>query len=319
MITTIFISLLGFVMLYYGGELLVRSSVNLALKLNISTLVVGLTVVSFATSSPELFISLQSVLDDRSSIALGNTIGSNIANITLVLGISAIIYNVRVSQMNLKLNVPVMVLSTLFLGLFLYFFNSITFLVGIFFVFSLVVSLILIVKTSKKKYKQNNNQIILENNIHSLYKSFFILFLSVLLLKFGADFLVEGAVDIASYFNVSDKVIAVTILAVGTSFPELATSIVAAFKKEDSLVVGNLIGSNIFNILAVLGITSIISEVKMIDKTILSFDYIFMLLSTFILVSFLYFFTKQIITRMQGVILLLIYLLYLFFTISLNI
>ena len=118
--------------------------------------------------------------------------------------------------MNLKLNVPVMVLSTLFLGLFLYFFNSITFLVGIFFVFnSLVVSLILIVKTSKKKYKQNNNQIILENNIHSLYKSFFILFLS-LLLKFGADFLVEGAVDIASYFNVSDKVIAVTILAVGT-------------------------------------------------------------------------------------------------------
>ena len=319
MITTIFISLLGFVMLYYGGELLVRSSVNLALKLNVSTLVVGLTVVSFATSSPELFISLQSVLDDRSSIALGNTIGSNIANITLVLGISAIIYNVRVSQMNLKLNVPIMVLSTLFLGLFLYFFNSITFLVGIFFVFALVVSLILIVKTSKKKYKQNNNQIILENKTHSLYKSVFILFLSVLLLKFGADFLVEGAVDIASYFNVSDKVIAVTILAVGTSLPELATSIVAALKKEDSLVVGNLIGSNIFNILAVLGITSIVSEVKMTDKTILSFDYIFMLLSTFILVSFLYFFTKQIITRMQGVILLLIYFIYLFFTISLNI
>ena len=173
MIITVFISLLGFVMLYYGGELLVRSSVNLALKLNISTLVVGLTVVSFATSSPELFISLQSVLDHRSSIALGNTIGSNIANITLVLGISAIIYNVRISQMNLKLNVPVMVLSTLFLGLVLYFLNSITFLVGIFFILFLIVILILIVKKSRIEYKKKNNQIILENKVFTIVFLFY--------------------------------------------------------------------------------------------------------------------------------------------------
>ena len=268
--------LLGFVLLFFGGELLVRGSVALALKMRISTLVVGMTVVSFATSAPELFVSLKAVLAGSNDIAFGNIIGSNIANIILVLGVTALIFRVKISEQTVNLNYPILLFSSLLFGGVLYYFDRIPRVVGgMFIVLLLVFVWFLIQKSRKDNLKAAvEEEKLLEDATHdSLLKSLGFLILGIGLLKFGADYLVDSTISIAKRFEISERVIAVTVVAIGTSIPELATSIVAAIKKEDNLAVGNLIGSNIFNILAVLGVVASVKEIAIVDPAILSVSY----------------------------------------------
>jgi len=310
--------LVGLLLLFFGGELLVRGSVALALKMRISTLVVGMTVVSFATSAPELFVSLQAVLNGSNDIAFGNVIGSNIANITLVLGVTALIFRVKISEQTATLNYPFLLLSSLIFGGVMYCFNGIPQEVGFLFIFLLVLFTWLLISKSRKenlKSATDEDELLEEASHDSLFKSLGFLIAGIVVLKFGADYLVEGTIAIAKKFKISERVIAVTVVAIGTSIPELATSIVAALKKEHNLAVGNLIGSNIFNILAVLGVVASIKEITIIDSAILSFDYVWMIVITFIISLFIYAFSKRQISRMEGVILLLIYISYLYFSI----
>ncbi|MFQ3333059.1 MAG: cation:H+ antiporter [Thalassomonas sp.] len=308
--------LLALVLLFLGGELLVRGSVALALKMRISTLVVGMTVVSFATSAPELFVSLQAVLNGSNDIAFGNVIGSNIANITLVLGVTALIFRVQISEQTITLNYPVLLLASLLFGGVMYFFNGIPQEVGFLFIFLLVVFAWTLIRKSRKDNLKSDEDELLEEASHDpLYKSIAYLVVGVFLLKFGADYLVDGTIAIAKKFEISERVIAVTVVAIGTSIPELATSIVAALKKEDNLAIGNLIGSNIFNILAVLGVVASVKEISIIDTAILSFDYVYMIIITFILGLFIYAFSKREISRTEGALLLLVYISYLYFSI----
>jgi len=310
--------LVGLLLLFFGGELLVRGSVALALKMRISTLVVGMTVVSFATSAPELFVSLQAVLNGSNDIAFGNVIGSNIANITLVLGVTALIFRVKISEQTATLNYPFLLLASLVFGGVLYYFNGIPQQVGFLFIFLLLLfTWILISKSRKENLKSvsDEDELLEEASNDSLFKSLAFLIAGILVLKFGADYLVEGTIAIAKKFEISERVIAVTVVAIGTSIPELATSIVAALKKEHNLAVGNLIGSNIFNILAVLGVVASIKEITIIDSAIISFDYVWMIVITFIISLFIYAFSKREISRTEGVLLLLIYISYLYFSI----
>ena len=306
--------LFGFLLLFFGGELLVKGSIALALKIRISTLVVGMTIVSFATSAPELFVSLQALLAGSSNIALGNVIGSNIANITLVLGITAMVFRVQISEQTINLNFPVLLVSSLVFGGVLYFFNGLPQIVGYFFIISLLLFVFILIKKSRKEHLQVEDELLEEAKLDPLYKSIAFLIVGVLLLKYGADNLVDGAIAIANHFQVSDRIIAVTIVAIGTSIPELATSIVAALKKENNLAVGNLIGSNIFNILAVLGITSATQKIEIDDIAILEFDYLWMISITFVVGLFIYILSKRQISRKEGSFLFLLYIAYIYFT-----
>jgi cation:H+ antiporter len=284
--------------------------------MRISTLVVGMTVVSFATSAPELVVSLQAVLNGSNDIAFGNVIGSNIANITLVLGVTALIFRVQISEQTITFNYPILLLSSLAFGGVMYYFNGIPQEVGFLFIFLLVVFAWTLIRKSRKDNLKSDEDELLEEASHDpLYKSIAYLVVGVFLLKFGADYLVDGTIAIAKKFEISERVIAVTVVAIGTSIPELATSIVAALKKEDNLAIGNLIGSNIFNILAVLGVVASVKEISIIDTAILSFDYVYMIIITFILGLFIYAFSKREISRTEGALLLLVYISYLYFSI----
>ena len=310
--------LVSFIMLFIGGDLLVRSSVSLALKMRISTLVVGMTVVSFATSAPELFVSLQAVLNGSNDIAFGNVIGSNIANITLVLGVTALIFRVKISEQTITLNYPILLLSSLVFGGVLYFFGGVPQSIGFLFIFLLLVFVWMLIRKSRKdnlKAATDEDELLEKVSDDSLIKSLGFLIVGIVLLKFGADYLVDGTIAIAKKFEISERVIAVTVVAIGTSIPELATSIVAALKKEHNLAIGNLIGSNIFNILAVLGVVASVKEITLVDTAILSFDYLWMIIITFVLGLFIYAFSKRQISRTEGILLLLIYISYLYFSI----
>ena len=307
--------ILGLALLFFGGEFLVRGSVAIALKMRISTLVVGMTIVSFATSAPELFVSLQAVLNGSSNIAFGNVIGSNIANITLVLGVTAMIFRVQISKQTLILNYPIMLLVSIILGTVLYFFNGVPVGVGFLFVGILLLFAWLLILTSRKDHlkAETEEDELLEKASHDpIYKNIIYLVAGVVLLKYGADFLVDSTKILAKNFGVSDRIIAVTVVAIGTSIPELATSIIAALKKEDSLAIGNLIGSNIFNVLAVLGITASVKEINIVDTEILSFDYVWMIVITLVVGLFIYAFSKSKISRKEGLVLLLVYIFYLY-------
>lgn len=313
--------LLSFVMLFFGGELLVKSSVVLALKMRVSTLVIGMTVVSLATSSPELFVSLQSALREITDITFGNIIGSNIANITLVLGLTAIIFRIKISKQTIVIDYPFMLFTSIFFGCIIYFYGEISQITGILFLILLIVFGWVLIRRSQKENLSSFDE--KESEYHEssktpLYIAVFYMVMGVILLKFGSEFLVEGVTSIAGSFGWSERVISVSIVAFGTSIPELSTSLVAAFRKEPNLAVGNLIGSNIFNILAVLGITSIIHPIKFSSTISSSFhpliiDYFWMIGCTILLGIFIYFFSKKILNKLEGVILFTVYIVCMYF------
>lgn len=306
---------IGIVLLAYGGELLVKGSVSLALRLKISTLVVGMTVVSFATSAPELLVSLEAALAGHSDISLGNVIGSNIANIGLVLGLTAVISPLTIPKEIYRTNYPMLlVVSTLFMVL-LYFFEAITFWMGILFLLSLFIFGFLIIQKSRNSSEQaaQDDPLLQEVITYPLWKSVLLLLAGAVALYFGADVLVGSAIDIAREWGVTERVISLSLIAIGTSIPELAASVIAAIRKEGTLAIGNLIGSNIFNVLAVLGITSLAIDIPVMDVKILSKDIWIMLAFALLLFPIMRFFDKNKVNRTEGAILFLVYIMYIYF------
>ncbi len=269
--------ILGFILLVIGGEYLVRASVGLSFKLNLSKMVIGLTVVSFATSVPELLVSLNAALQGAPAIAINNVIGSNIANIGLVLGITAICTTIEVDDSFYKFNWPALIVFSLLVYYFLQNDQQLTSVEGWFLFAALLVFIFLLLKKSKVSSAEASETTIDALSKVSYFKIFVWLSIGGVALFFGAEWLVDGAVVVAEKMGVSEAVISVSLVAVGTSIPELAASLMAIIKKEKAISLGNLIGSNIFNIGSVLGLTSIVQTIPVEDPQILSRDVLWML------------------------------------------
>ena len=302
---------LGLSLLILGGEFLVRSSIALSFKLNISKMVIGMTVVSFATSAPELLVSLQAALDGSPAISINNVIGSNIANIGLVLGITAIIGPIIVSKDFYKLNWPVMLLFSFLLYYFLSNDNVLSQTEGFILLVALAIFLYILIKTAKKE------DVSLEEVDDALadisyFKIVVWLIIGSVSLYFGSDLLVEAAKKIATNMGVSEGVISITMIAIGTSVPELAASVIAAVRGEKAISLGNLIGSNIFNIASVLGFTSLIKEIPVTEPQILSRDIFWMLGFAAVLLPLVFLKKKLVLSRFKGLFLFLGYLVFIY-------
>ncbi len=301
MFVSILYVIIGLVLLVVGGEFLVRSSVALSFRLKLSRMVIGLTVVSFATSAPELLVSIQAAMDGLSDISLGNVIGSNIANIGLVLGITAIIGPLAIDRDFYKFNWPVMVLLSFVLFLFLENDAVLTQLEGGILLAAIVLYLFLLIRRARKFSDTMVEDVDDTLQKTSNFKIIIWLLIGGAALYFGSELLVSGAETIALTMGVSEGVIAVTLIAVGTSVPELAASVIAALKQEKAISLGNLIGSNIFNIASVLGITSIIQPIVVKDETLMSVNIYWMLGFAMVLLPLAFIPKKMILGRPKGV------------------
>ncbi len=299
----------GFIILLFSGRYLVVGGVNLAKSLKVSRLVIGVTVISFGTSAPELLVSLQAALEGHPDMSMGNIIGSNISNIALVLALTAIILPIPVRSNSIKFDWPIMMISSVLL----YFFAIDSILgrfEGIIFIVFLIGFIVYSIYNSRKKDKDLINSEIPDKN-YPIYQTIFLLAISSIGLYLGSKWLVDGASSIAQSLEISERVISITIVAFGTSVPELATSAIAAFKKETDISIGNIIGSNIFNITGVLGITATINPIS-ISKQLATFDIYWMLgisLALFFLILPL---KGGILKRWKGLVLLVIYISYVY-------
>ncbi|CAI8159424.1 MAG: Inner membrane protein YrbG [Polaribacter sp. SA4-10] len=294
----------GLILLIFGGNSLLKSAVAISLKLNISKIVIGMTVVSFATSAPELIVSLNAALNGFPDLALGNIIGSNIANLGLVLGITLLFGSIKVQKTFYNTNWPVMIMASLLLYLFLGFDNIIVRYEGIILFTCLIIFLIYLLRFQKSKEVEEFSK---EKDSLSVYKIVLFLIIGGSGLWAGSELLVLGATSLAQEFGVSERIIAVTIVSFGTSIPELTTSLIAVLNKEKAISLGNLLGSNIFNILAVLGITSIITPVELFDQGLLTNDIFWMLGISFLLLPLVMLSKRNQLSKRDGVILLIIY------------
>jgi len=308
MIFEVIFLVLGLILLVVGSDLLLRSSVDLSLKYNVSKLVIGLTIVSFATSAPELLISVSSVLKDSSDIAISNVIGSNIANIGMVFSIALLFVTIKIKKENIKYDFPWLIIVSL---LFIWFLqdSQIDRFEGVIFTSVLV---LFIIFSFKVRANTNENLDDLSTSNMSLSKIFIFLALSSILLYSGSELFVESSIFFANYFGVSERVVGLTMVAMGTSLPELATTLVAIYKKELDISIGNIIGSNIFNILAVIGITSIIRTLSIKSSEILSFDIYVMFAFSAVLGVFFFFPRKYKMYSIHGLFLLSAFVLYYF-------
>jgi cation:H+ antiporter len=258
---SLFYILIGLVLLVVGGEYLVRSSVGLSLKFRLSRIIIGMTVVSFATSLPELLVSINAALDGSPELALGNVVGSNIANLALVLGTIAILTPIFIRHISYKYNIPAMLLLSALLYIFLRNDFILSFVEGLILFVLLIIFIFILLNNASKAGDIDLGELEeINENIQesSMLRIMLWLIIGDVALWAGAEFLVDGAKTLAKQVGVSERIIGVSVVAIGTSIPELAASVISAIKKEKDLSFGNLVGSNIFNIGSVLGITAMI-------------------------------------------------------------
>ena len=300
--------LFGIILLSHGGDVLTKSSVDLSLKFSVPKIIIGMTVVSFATSAPELIVSLNATLNGFSNFAIGNVIGSNIANIGLVLGIITIIYPITLQQRFYTSDFPILMLSTFLFYLLLITGNKISRGEGI--VLLVLISLILIYLFLYQKKSISEFLDVGDTSKISIPKSIFYVLFSGLLLWLGSETLIKSAISVANKYEISERVISVTMVAIGTSIPELAASVVASIKKQNDLSIGNLIGSNIFNLLVVIGITSTVLPIEQIESKIIFNDMLWVILFSAIILPLAYLKRRNILTRKKGIILLTLYLIF---------
>ena len=300
--------LFGIILLSHGGDVLTKSSIDLSLKFSVPKIIIGMTVVSFATSAPELIVSLNATLNGFSNFAIGNVIGSNIANIGLVLGIITIIYPITLKQRFYTSDFPILMLSTFSFYLLLITGNKISRGEGI--VLLVLISLILIYLFLYQKKSISEFSDLGDTSNISISKSIFYVLFSGLLLWLGSETLIKSAISVANKYEISERVISVTMVAIGTSIPELAASVVASIKKQNDLSIGNLIGSNIFNLLVVIGITSTVLPIEQIDSKIIFNDMLWVILFSAIILPLAYLKRRNILTRKKGIILLTLYLIF---------
>lgn len=316
MLQDIGLLILGLFVLIIGGDFLVRGASSIALRAHISPLVVGLTIVAFGTSAPELLISVNAALTGSPDLAMGNIIGSNICNLALVLGVTVLIGPVKVNVDSIKIDWPVTMISALLLFWWAKD-GELGTKEGVFFLLFLVSYTFYIIRKSRKENKaiiaMQEELEVPDGPSSSMSKDLLFLLIGALGLYFGSYWFVGGAKHLALFLGVSQRVIGITVLALGTSLPELVTAIVASFKRETDLALGNLMGSNIFNILSILGITSLIKPI-VINQTILSVDMYWMLGITLIILPMMLIQRK--LGKVEGIILLCIYVYYTYTVIS---
>ena len=305
--------LIGLVLLIAGGSWLLKSAVAISLRLSIPKIVIGMTVVSFATSAPELIVSIKAALDGFPDLALGNVVGSNIANLGLVLAVTVILGSIDVRKSFYTTDWPVMMLaSVLFFG-FIYFDGNLSRVEGIIMVSFLFFFLVYLLRFQKTAVVDEMP----EDDIPlPLYKTVLFLGLGGVALWGGSELLIKGAVGLASSFGVSDRVIGITVVSVGTSIPELAASVIAVFKKEKAISVCNLIVSNIFNLLAVLGITAIVSPIYVVDTGLLENDIFWMLGISSVILPLVFFPKGLRLGWRDGIILVGLYVSFVYITIT---
>lgn len=307
---------IGLGLLIFGAEILVRGASRLAGTFGVPPLVIGLTVVAFATSSPEFAVSLGSLFQEQQGMALGTIVGSNISNILLILGVSALLSPLMITRQLLRLDVPVVIILSLVVYLFALDLEFSRLEGGLLFV-GLVVYIWYMIRMSRRQgateeYEEEygNNEKISQHWGRSLV----LVLLGLGMLVLGSRWLVDSAVTIAHHFGVSDLVIGLTIVAIGTSSPELVTSVVAALRGERNMAVGNVIGSNIFNLMGVLGLTSLLSPAGMaISSGVVGFDLPVMVVTAFACLPI--FFTGTEMSRKEGVLFLGYYIAYLLYLI----
>ena len=306
-LTNILLGILGGVMLYYGAEFLVKGGVSIALKFKVSPLVIGLTLVAFATSAPELAVSIDASLKGHGDVAMGNVVGSNICNIALILGLSALIAPLPINKKLLKLDMPLMMAASLLLALFFWLNNGVNRWQGALLFIGVVTYTVWSVYTSRKEgVSENDGGDEVEMKEVNVLLSIGLVIAGLLTLVFGAKFFVGCATFIATRLGVPEAVIALTVVAFGTSLPELATSVVAALKHEQDIAIGNVVGSNIFNILSIMGITPMIKPVTAQGITYLDMG---LMLGIAALLWIMMIFGKKL-NRAEGTLLLVINFLY---------
>ncbi|MEK7544700.1 MAG: calcium/sodium antiporter [Patescibacteria group bacterium] len=312
--TTYILFIIGFLLLIKGADLLVDGSASIAKKLKISSIVIGLTIVAFGTSAPELIVSIFASVQGNSEIAIGNILGSNIANILLILGISAIIYPITAKRNTILKEIPLSLLAIIVLGLMANdmlidgtSFSGITRIDGFILLAFFIIFLYYIFGIAKSDESTAEEEIkVLSNS-----KSAIFIILGLVSLTIGGKWIVDGAVQIAEFFGVSQSLIGLTIVAVGTSLPELATSAMAAYKKQSDIAIGNIVGSNIFNIFWILGLSAIIRPLPF-DPSANS-DIAMVIFASVILFSVMFIGKKRVIETWQGALMVASYIAYVVF------
>ena len=303
---TISLLIFGLTVLVIGGNLLLKAAVSISLRFGIPKLLIGMTVVSLATSAPELIVSIKSALKGSPDLAISNVLGSNIANLGLVLGITIVFSPINISKSIYKKEWPIMMFSAVYF-LIVVLDGIISKTEGGILVCFLVMTISALIKLRDK------DEVELESDSEdSFLKSLLILFFGGLFLYFGSEWFIDGAIMLANSFGISERIIGITVVSVGTSIPELVTSLVAVFNKEKSISLGNLLGSNIFNVFAVLGITSLVTPLKVIDQNIIDYDIYIMLFFAAIILPLIFFPKKLVLGRKEGMIILLLYTIYVY-------
>ncbi len=298
----------GILLLLFGGKYLVKGGVELTKYFNISKLVVGMTVVALGTSAPELLVSVQAALKGSSEISLGNVIGSNISNIALVLATTLIILPMTVKKQTIKLDWPIMIFSFILLIIFMLD-DKLTAMEGVIFIVLLIGYIWWEIRYSMKQNNKADQPEEEQKKEFSIPIAILIIAVSSVGLAFGANLLVDGASTLARLMHVSERVISISIVAIGTSLPELTASLIAASRKETDISVGNIIGSNIFNIFAILGVTAVVKPIEF-DHVPFMTDLIWMTgIGVLLFLSFLPY-KKRFIHRYKGVVMLLLYIVY---------
>lgn len=305
MLTNILFILIGFVLLVKGGDYLVEGSVSIARKAKLSSMVIGMTVIGFGTSAPEMLVSVNAALADSPGIALGNVVGSNIANIALILGVTGLLFTCATDKHTLRVDLPFMIFACAALfavGMT----GEIGRIAGIVGMLSLVAFLVWQIRASRRMGDADVPQA--ENTpLHSLPVSAIMVVLSIAAMIFGANLLVEGAKNVAAALGVTERVIGLTVVAVGTSLPELFASVMSAKRGETDLAIGNIIGSVSFNVFFVVGVSAAISPIPESDQGFF-LDYLLMVVLAVLLWFFL--FTRRTLERWEGALLLAIYVAY---------
>lgn len=318
----------GLLLLIAGGNYLVKGGVAVAKRFKVPTLIIGMTIVAFGTSSPEFIVSLQSALQGHPEMSIGNVVGSNIANIGLILGITALILPMAVNRTSVKIDVPFLIFCSL-LFYTLAQDSVISRCEGAIFLALIILFTLLSIYKGKKEnpveepVKEPVKEETKKEKELNMISALIMIVASCAALTIGANLLIDSAVSIAKSFGVSERVISVTLIAFGTSIPELATSIMAAIRKENDIAIGNVVGSNIFNILFVIGASALITPIENFDFASFSFDFYWMIIFTAILALTVIPFERivkkikdekvySIITRFEGFCLVAAYIVYVF-------
>jgi cation:H+ antiporter len=309
-ILSIVLLIVGFVLLIKGADYFVEGSSDLANKLKIPSMIIGLTIVAFGTSAPEAAVSVASAVTGSNAIAVSNIIGSNIFNMLVVVGATAVIYKITIEEESLKTDFPVLMISCVLLLIFLVTGNQISRIEGIIFLIIIIAYISwLIIKARKDKSNMSVEESHLSTPIIAIY-----IICGLIAIVVGGDLVVNSAKDIALSLGMSETLVGLTIVAVGTSLPELITSITAALNKKQDIALGNAIGSSIFNILFILGLTNVISPIQTTQVMLIDTVVMIVLLG----ISYLLAYDKQDFNKKDGIILLAIFIVYMIFIIIRN-